>query len=100
MHVRVLLSRYRAYTPCPDCQGKRFQPEALLYRVPAAPLRKAEVGNLASREFPFPMTNERGEGEGRPEQGAAAKTNLSPQPSPHSSLAGRGGDAQPPSGYA
>ena len=34
MHVRVLLSRYRVYTPCPDCQGKRFQPEALLYRVP------------------------------------------------------------------
>ena len=32
MHVRVLLSRYRAYTPCPDCKGKRFQPEALLYR--------------------------------------------------------------------
>jgi len=33
MHVRVLLSRYRSYTPCPDCKGKRFQPEALLYRV-------------------------------------------------------------------
>jgi excinuclease ABC subunit A len=33
MHVRVLLSRYRAYTPCPDCKGKRFQPEALLYRA-------------------------------------------------------------------
>jgi excinuclease ABC subunit A len=33
MHVRVLLSRYRAYTPCPDCKGKRFQPEALLYEV-------------------------------------------------------------------
>jgi excinuclease ABC subunit A len=32
MHVRVLLSRYRAYTQCPDCKGKRFQPEALLYR--------------------------------------------------------------------
>jgi excinuclease ABC subunit A len=32
MHVRVLLSRYRAYTPCPDCRGKRFQPEVLLYR--------------------------------------------------------------------
>jgi excinuclease ABC subunit A len=32
MHVRVLLSRYRAYTPCPDCRGRRFQPEALLYR--------------------------------------------------------------------
>ena len=40
MHVRVLLSRYRAYTACPDCQGQRFQPEALLYRsqpTPAAP---------------------------------------------------------------
>jgi excinuclease ABC subunit A len=33
MHVRVLLSRYRAYTPCPDCKGNRFQPEALLFRA-------------------------------------------------------------------
>jgi len=33
MHVRVLLSRYRAYTPCPDCGGSRFQPEAMLYRL-------------------------------------------------------------------
>jgi excinuclease ABC subunit A len=34
MHVRVLLSRYRAYTPCPRCNGARFQPESLLYRAP------------------------------------------------------------------
>jgi excinuclease ABC subunit A len=33
MHVRVLLSRYRAYTTCPECKGTRFQPEALLYRL-------------------------------------------------------------------
>ena len=33
MHVRVLLSRYRAYTMCPDCRGARLQPEALLYRA-------------------------------------------------------------------
>ncbi|HVM46440.1 MAG TPA: excinuclease ABC subunit UvrA [Candidatus Acidoferrum sp.] len=33
MHVRVLLSRYRAYTPCPECGGRRLQPEALLYRA-------------------------------------------------------------------
>ena len=38
MHVRVLLSRYRAYTPCPDCRGKRFQPETLLYRALVAPV--------------------------------------------------------------
>jgi excinuclease ABC subunit A len=35
MHVRVLLSRYRAYTTCPSCNGGRFQPEALNYKVPA-----------------------------------------------------------------
>ena len=29
MHVRVFLSRYRAYTDCPDCRGGRLQPEAL-----------------------------------------------------------------------
>jgi excinuclease ABC subunit A len=34
MHVRVLLSRYRAYTPCPACEGRRLQPDALLYRLP------------------------------------------------------------------
>ena len=33
MHVRVLLSRYRAYVPCPDCAGTRLRPEALLYRL-------------------------------------------------------------------
>ena len=32
MHVRVLLSRYRSYTKCPACDGRRFQPEALLYK--------------------------------------------------------------------
>jgi excinuclease ABC subunit A len=35
MHVRVLLSRYRSYVLCPDCQGQRFQPESLLFQVPA-----------------------------------------------------------------
>jgi len=33
MHVRVLLSRYRAYVACTDCGGRRFQPEALDYRL-------------------------------------------------------------------
>jgi len=33
MHVRVLLSKYRAYVLCPDCQGNRLQAESLLYRV-------------------------------------------------------------------
>ena len=33
MHVRVLLSRYRCYLLCPDCQGSRVKPGALQYRV-------------------------------------------------------------------
>jgi excinuclease ABC subunit A len=33
MHVRVLLSRYRSYTTCPDCRGGRYQPAALNFRV-------------------------------------------------------------------
>ena len=33
MHVRVLLSRYRAYTECPACRGNRFKPESLRFRI-------------------------------------------------------------------
>jgi len=36
MHVRVFLSRYRAYRSCPVCHGARFQPEALNFRVGAS----------------------------------------------------------------
>lgn len=33
MHIRVLLSRYRSYRRCPECEGKRLKPEALGYRI-------------------------------------------------------------------
>ena len=33
MHIRVLLSKYRAYTPCTVCEGSRLKHEALLWRV-------------------------------------------------------------------
>ncbi|HEU5078600.1 MAG TPA: excinuclease ABC subunit UvrA [Opitutaceae bacterium] len=32
MHVRVFLSRYRAYNPCPACGGLRLQPESLCWK--------------------------------------------------------------------
>jgi excinuclease ABC subunit A len=35
MHVRVFLSRYRAYKTCPTCHGARFQPETLHFRLGA-----------------------------------------------------------------
>ncbi len=33
MHIRVLLSRYRAYTPCEECEGARLKPDALDWRL-------------------------------------------------------------------
>ncbi|MBV8274271.1 MAG: excinuclease ABC subunit UvrA, partial [Verrucomicrobia bacterium] len=33
MHVRVFLSRYRSYTLCRTCQGTRFKPETLNFKV-------------------------------------------------------------------
>ncbi|MBL9208304.1 MAG: excinuclease ABC subunit UvrA, partial [Opitutaceae bacterium] len=52
MHVRVFLSRYRAYNLCPACGGSRLQPEALcwkwkghtlpaLYQLPVSDLLQA-----------------------------------------------------------
>jgi len=32
MHVRVFLSRFRAYNVCPECAGARLQPEALCWQ--------------------------------------------------------------------
>ncbi len=33
MHVRIFLSRFRAYTTCPDCDGGRLKKEAFHYRL-------------------------------------------------------------------
>ena len=33
MHIRVLLSKYRSYTECPDCRGARLKTESLLWRL-------------------------------------------------------------------
>ena len=64
MHVRVFLSRYRAYNPCPDCGGQRLQPETLcwqwqgrtlpqLYQLPASTLldliSRSKIGHEDSK---------------------------------------------------
>jgi excinuclease ABC subunit A len=33
LHVRVFLSRFRGYIPCPACNGSRFKKETLLWRI-------------------------------------------------------------------
>ena len=35
MHIRVLLSRYRSYSLCPECRGRRFNADSLAFRAPA-----------------------------------------------------------------
>jgi excinuclease ABC, A subunit len=51
MHVRVLLSRYRSYQPCPSCHGGRFQPEALNYRLEPAHKTLPEIASTALRDL-------------------------------------------------
>ncbi|HEY4213252.1 MAG TPA: hypothetical protein VGM84_17360 [Steroidobacteraceae bacterium] len=43
MHVRVLLSRYRAYTPCTACEGARLKTDALLWRIGSRDLANATI---------------------------------------------------------
>jgi excinuclease ABC subunit A len=43
MHVRVLLSRYRAYTPCTVCGGARLKPDSLLWRLGSSGLASAAM---------------------------------------------------------
>ncbi len=47
-HVRVFLSRYRAYIKCPTCNGKRFSKESLCFRLKGLSL--PEFYNLEIKE--------------------------------------------------
>jgi excinuclease ABC subunit A len=52
MHVRVLLSRYRAYTPCTACGGSRLKPNALLWKIDGRNVQELALMSLAkSRAF-------------------------------------------------
>jgi excinuclease ABC subunit A len=52
MYTRVFLSRYRAYKSCSVCDGTRFQPETLQFRLGAAPrsFTLPEINNLSLSE--------------------------------------------------
>ncbi len=45
MHVRVLLSKYRAYTECTACGGARLKTDALLWRIGTAANADAALGH-------------------------------------------------------
>lgn len=75
MHVRVLLSRYRSYTLCPDCNGGRYQPAALNFRLAGHTL--PELMGMAVNELvrkirgeesapaPVPVTEPAAKGKGK-----------------------------------
>ncbi|MBM3393308.1 MAG: excinuclease ABC subunit A, partial [Betaproteobacteria bacterium] len=47
MHIRVLLSKYRAYTPCNACDGARLKPDSLLWRLGSKTEADAALGATA-----------------------------------------------------
>jgi excinuclease ABC subunit A len=59
MHIRVLLSKYRSYTPCPACGGARLKLEALLWRLGSKADADAAMAP-AARQMPVgvPWTRE------------------------------------------
>jgi excinuclease ABC subunit A len=54
MHIRVLLSKYRSYTPCAACGGARLKLESLLWRMGDG--LHDEVLPLAQRHLPVGAT--------------------------------------------
>ncbi len=50
VHVRVFLSRYRAYTTCPACNGARLRPQALWVRLGDKTIAEAAAMNIAAAQ--------------------------------------------------
>ncbi len=53
VHVRVFLSRYRAYTECPACQGSRLRKEALWVRLGECDIAQVSRMNIAQAQSFF-----------------------------------------------
>ncbi|EJX00369.1 excinuclease ABC, A subunit, partial [gut metagenome] len=55
MYVRVMLSRYRSYTPCPVCHGSRLQTDALYWRYGTAEERNTILNQTAEGGYFLPQ---------------------------------------------
>ena len=52
MHIRVLLSKYRAYTECGACLGTRLKPEGLLWKIEGKSIHDLMLQPISqTREF-------------------------------------------------
>ena len=47
MHIRVLLSKYRSYTPCESCKGARLKTDALWWRLGSLDNAQRGLGGTA-----------------------------------------------------
>lgn len=53
IHYRVLLSRYRAYTKCAECEGSRLRKEALYVKVAGKTVKDLVQSNIEELYFFF-----------------------------------------------
>ncbi|HVL36693.1 MAG TPA: excinuclease ABC subunit UvrA, partial [Burkholderiales bacterium] len=53
MHIRVLLSKYRAYTECADCRGTRLKPDAQLWRLGGRSIHELMLQPIAGTQAFF-----------------------------------------------
>ena len=53
LHVRVMLSRYRSYSVCPDCGGSHLKQNALLWRYGTLGQRRSALAAAAPGEGRF-----------------------------------------------
>jgi excinuclease ABC subunit A len=53
VHVRVFMSRYRAYTQCPDCRGARLRREALWVKLDGLNIAEVAAMNIARAQTFF-----------------------------------------------
>ncbi|HEX4927767.1 MAG TPA: excinuclease ABC subunit UvrA, partial [Burkholderiales bacterium] len=52
MHIRVLLSKYRAYTECEACHGTRLKPDAMLWKLEGKSIHELMLLPISSvKEF-------------------------------------------------
>jgi excinuclease ABC subunit A len=57
MHIRVLLSKYRAYTECVACLGTRLKPEGLLWKVDGKSIHDLMLQPIAQTRGFFETVN-------------------------------------------
>jgi excinuclease ABC subunit A len=53
MHIRVLLSKYRAYTECGACGGTRLKPDAMLWKLDGKSIHDLVLGSISETRIFF-----------------------------------------------